>query len=59
MNVASEVAHGGGAPSCGLKVDIPAGFRAQGEALGRGKLLIDLRVLGLEGAVDEAAKTSA
>lgn len=56
LDVAGKIAEGGLSAAHGLKLDVPLGFGAEGAVLGRGEFLVEVGVVGLEGALDEAAE---
>lgn len=56
LDVASEVTEGGFSAANGLKLDVPLGSGSEGLVLGQGQLLVEFRVLALEGALDETAE---
>ena len=57
LDVASKITKSGFCAADGLKLDVPLGLGTEGALLVRGEFLVEIGVVGLEGAVDEAAET--
>jgi len=56
LDVSRKIAEGGFSAADGLKLDVPVDLRTEGAVLVGGEFLIDVGVLGFEGAMDEASK---